>query len=132
MPYAEIIDRHGRKRRARKGDVLGDGERFSFKMEMMDEDGIRDGHGMPAGHRRGYAFTADNHSRDEAAIAYEERNARLRSGYLQNRGSLSSRQPQQDGPHVPHVATHTLDEPQALANKAYLDKCARLDWRNRP
>ena len=36
MPDVEIVDRHGRRRRARPGEVLADGERFALPMQFMD------------------------------------------------------------------------------------------------
>jgi hypothetical protein len=39
MPeFIEIVDRYGRRRRARKGEVLADGERFVLPMQFMDHD----------------------------------------------------------------------------------------------
>jgi hypothetical protein len=32
----EIVDRHGPRRRAKKGEVLVDGERFTLPMQFMD------------------------------------------------------------------------------------------------
>src|SRR5262245_24911594 len=32
----EIVDRHGRRRRAKRGETLRDGERFSLPMTFMD------------------------------------------------------------------------------------------------
>lgn len=128
MSYeAVIIDKNGRRRRARPGEVLGDGETVHFLMTMQDDDGgIRDAYGLPAGHRRGFAISDISHLRDAAARAYEERNERLRNAWRKDH------QRQQDGP---RVTTRTLDVEQAraLADGAYEDKKQRLQnaWRNR-
>lgn len=125
MPYAEIIDRHGGKRRARPGEVLKDGERFYFKMELQDDHGgIRDAYGLPAGHRRGFAISDISHLRDAAARAYEERNARLQNAWRKDH------QREQDGQ---HVAIRTLDEARAAADAAYAERSRRMSdaWRKR-
>ena len=36
MQHVEITDRFGRKRRARKGEVLADGETIHFPVTLMD------------------------------------------------------------------------------------------------
>jgi hypothetical protein len=71
--HVEIVDRHGRRRRARKGDVLGDGEHWSIPMTFQDEqlpagsparvsDGsahVVDAAGQLAGHRPGFLLPAN-------------------------------------------------------------------------
>jgi hypothetical protein len=78
------LDKYGRRRRARKGETLADGERFHFLMQMQDERGhftptFSDGsvdHTSP--HRPGYRFAdVDDADRIAAAEAYEAKRDRL-------------------------------------------------------
>jgi hypothetical protein len=89
MSDFEIIDRHGKRRRGRKGEILRDGERAVVAMTFMDQqfhdalvekhrrdDAVRvvDAAGLPAGFRPGYAFDSSNALADAAAeAAYRER-----------------------------------------------------------
>lgn len=88
----EIIDRYGRRRRAKKGEVLQDGERFSIPMTFMDaqlrdalvekfgDSVIRvvDAGGAPAGHRPGFLFdSGDRTLADAAQRAYDARTERM-------------------------------------------------------
>jgi hypothetical protein len=91
--FAEIIGRDGRRRRAKKGEILADGERFSLPMTFMDaqmrdelaakyrsDNAVRivDAAGQPAGHRPGFLFDANNALGESAAeVAYRERCAQL-------------------------------------------------------
>ncbi len=91
--FVEIIDRHGRRRRARKGEVLADGERFSLPMRLWTRCcGMHFSRniaaampfassmppGLPAGHRPGYLFDRNNALADSVAeAAYRERVQRL-------------------------------------------------------
>lgn len=135
MQHVEITDRFGRKRRARKGEVLADGETIHFPVTLMDEmtrvmsDAmesdrmIRDAHGTPAGHRPGFAFASDGaRLRDAANDAYEERRQRLQDAWRQR----------------PQECDHTAralgaEHPQAQADHAWEDKKERLAqaWRHR-
>jgi hypothetical protein len=90
--FAEIVGRDGRRRRARKGEILADGERFSLPMQFMDSqlhdqlvekysggDAIRvvDAAGLPAGHRPGFLFDQNALGDSPGDVAYRERLVRL-------------------------------------------------------
>jgi hypothetical protein len=151
MPEAEIIDRHGRRRRACKGEILGDGERVVISMTFMDAQmrdmlvekcrgaAIRvvDSGGLPAGHRPGFLFDRDhNHVLADAAIeAYEARSRRKetawqRKGEQQDADHYKDRQ---DPLHDHASRQRTLDELRAVAARAYEDRRQRLAnaWRTR-
>jgi hypothetical protein len=99
--FIEIIDRHGRRRRARKGEVLADGERFSLPMQFMDAAArevadhlaakygairVIDGSGVAAGHKPGFLYDSVNaHLHDAATISYQQRSARMRSAWRDNK-----------------------------------------------
>jgi hypothetical protein len=40
-PIIEVIDRHGRRRRLRPGEVPADGETVHIPMQLMDHGGFR-------------------------------------------------------------------------------------------
>jgi hypothetical protein len=87
--FVEVVDRHGRRRRARKGETLCDGETMRVPMRFVDAQlhdelvekhrrddavGVVDAAGLPAGFRPGYAFDSSNALADAAAeAAYRER-----------------------------------------------------------
>ena len=95
----EIIGRDGRRRRAKKGEVLADGERFSIPMTFLDhqlQDGlvakygdsairVVDASGAPAGHRPGYLLDRDRTLADAAAEAYQARNQRMADAWKRRR-----------------------------------------------
>jgi hypothetical protein len=140
MPDVEIVDRSGRRRRARKGEVLADSERFSMPMQFMDSEArsladhlganyggarIVDGFGVAAGHKPGFLYEGANiQLQDAAAAAYEQRSA-----YLRNAWRKDDREPSDDAPQ----RQLTLDELQARAAGAYEDRRIRMAnaWRSR-
>jgi hypothetical protein len=111
LEYVEIVDRDGRRRRARKGDVLQDGEQFSFHVTMLDAarrnaaggssfadgsgDASRTGDGVTrvvdalggvAGHRPGFLFAADSGALSQKAnAAYEQRKLDVAARWRKNR-----------------------------------------------
>ena len=124
----EIIGRDGKRRRARKGEVLADGEKFIIPMTFQDaqmrdalvekfsDDTIQvvDSCGLPAGHRPGFLFDRDHDPAlaEAAREAYESRSRRMATAW-QRKGE------QQDADHhkdrqdaVPDQALRqrTLDE----------------------
>jgi hypothetical protein len=144
--FIEIIDRHGRRRRARKGEVLADGERFSLPMQFMDATArevadhlaayganrVVDGFGVPAGHKPGFLYdSASAHLHDAVAIAYEQRSARMR-GAWRHKG-----EEQQDagdcGERHARTRTPTSDELDQAATAAYSARSRRMSegWRRR-
>jgi hypothetical protein len=131
MSLIEIIGKDGRRRRARKGEVLADGEKFSMPVQFMDaavRDALRQkfgwhDHQPQGGFRRGYAYTDTTPPRDvqdAAAEAYEAKRA-----YLQNAWRKNHQDAADDDALLP-----TRDA-RADADQAYRDKCERLQnaWR---
>jgi hypothetical protein len=153
-PFAEIIGRDGRRRRAKKGDVLADGERVVVSMSFMDAAlhdelvakhrgdavvRVVDAAGQPAGHRPGFLMLdRDPALVDAAAEAYAERSRRLETAW----------QPRDPDQHGGHCADHrrghqdltrdrasrplTLDEARAAADAAReaRDERLRNAWRS--
>jgi hypothetical protein len=95
-PYIEIIDRHGRRRRAQKGEALKDGEKIFLSPMFMDstmrtqmtfmDNVVRDADAEAAtrrrGFRRGYGFAQNmaivsNDAATAADAAFESKRARL-------------------------------------------------------
>ena len=90
--FVEIIGRDGKRRRARKGEVLADGEKFSLPLRFMDavmRDALAekfggparvvDTSGAPAGNRPGFiGLDRDTALADAAEQAYRDRMARIR------------------------------------------------------
>jgi hypothetical protein len=138
--FIEIIDRHGRRRRARKGEVLADGERFSLSMQFMDAAAretadhlaakygairVVDAAGVAAGHRPGFLHdSASAHLHDAAAIAYEQRNERMRRAWRHNKGE-EHRDAGDCGERHARTRTPTSDELDLAATAAY---AARSKW----
>jgi hypothetical protein len=128
--FNEMFEWDGNVPRKKKKQVLPDGARANFKMQMMDHAGdfipiFADGtpdHTSP--HRPGHRFADVN---DEARLvandAYEERRQRLH--YANKRG-------RQDGAGN-HGATPDLHRLRELADAAYEDRRQRMAnaWRNR-
>lgn len=133
----EIIDRFGRRRRARRGEVPADGETIHFPVQFMDADAraarqalaARFGHpSLTAGDdtkigafRRGFVFDANAPLRDAAEEAYETQRQRLH---------YANKYRQQDhAPPIMRDAAHA----RALADAAYEDRKSRLQnqWRTR-
>src|SRR5262245_38167151 len=99
--FVEIVDRHGRRRPARRGEVLADGERFSLPMTFMDahlrdallekyrggDAAIRivDAAGRAPGHRPGCWLHHATALADAAAEAYEQMRTRLADGWRKGR-----------------------------------------------
>jgi hypothetical protein len=143
--FVEIIDRFGRRRRARPGEIPADGESIHIPATFMDarareladylgqkygrRSEIVDGHGFEAGHRPGHLYNTDQHLRDAADAARAERVKRLqnawRSKYAQDHGG--------DSDDCDHVGARTLDQARAVATDAYEDKRVRISnsWKNR-
>jgi hypothetical protein len=128
--FIEITDRHGRRRRARPGEVMKDGERIFLPPQFMDAAAVlAEKYGphavtdhRPQGFVRGYAL-ADSSLRDEAAKAYEEKRARLDSS-RRHAENISD-----DAP----LRAQDAAQARALADQAWSDKKQRLQnsWRNR-
>jgi hypothetical protein len=128
----EIVDRHGRRRRARPGEIPGDGERVVFSPMFMDDaaygffptfsDGSPD---STSPHRPGFRFLdAGDPSGLAAEQAYEERRMRLAEAWRKDR---------QDSVHDLASRQLTLDELRAKAEQAREDRDARMRdaWRRR-
>jgi hypothetical protein len=128
MHEFEIIDRYGRRRRARRGEVPADGETVHFPQQFMDAAAVlaqKYGHQQtPRGYVRGYAFadttSASLSSQQAAAEAYEERNQRLQNAWRKKHQDASS-----DDTPLP------TQDAWAIADQAYEDKKQRLQngWR---
>jgi hypothetical protein len=122
MSVIEIVDRFGRKRRARPGEKLADGERI-FLM-FTDAAPAQSG-----GFRRGFAFAQDmapasnDTAHADAAKAYAERSRRLEDAWRRKDG-----QQQQDS-----AAPTSTQDARAIADAAYADKKQRLQggWKQR-
>ncbi|MGE0037958.1 MAG: hypothetical protein AB7S93_20260 [Xanthobacteraceae bacterium] len=132
----EIIDKYGRRRRARKGETLADGERFHLPLALMDgrrhftptfSDGSPD-HTNP--YRPGPRFAdVDDAGRLAAAEAYEQKRTRLQDAWRNK-----DRQQGEDAATVHRdYRGATLDELKAAADAAYVERNQRLAnaWRNR-
>jgi hypothetical protein len=147
--FVEIVDRDGRRRRARRGECLADGERFSMPMQFMDavmhdeliakyrkDDVIRvvDTAGAPAGHRPGFLYNPRSaHADSPGDGAYRKRVQRLEDMAQSRRVDL----PVNGGNDHHHQQTDSrqlsLDALQAQAESAYRERCARMQeaWRAR-
>ena len=132
MPEAiEIIDKYGRRRRARQGEVPADGERVFFPQQFMDAAAVlAQKHGRqqpPRGFVRGYAFadttSASRSSQEAAAEAYESKCSRLSDAWRPRRADNAR---DDDAPLLTQDA-------RAIADRAYEDRKVRLSnsWRNR-
>jgi hypothetical protein len=94
--------------------VVQDGEAITVPVQLMDDDGIVDAFGGPAGYRRGYAFDAAAATARRAALdAYEERSRWLEDAWRKKDQELA------DPP-------RTQADAQAAAAAAYDAKCQRL------
>ncbi len=128
----EIIGADGRRRRAKKGETLQDGERFSTPMQFMDAQAreladhlaakyppairVTDGCGAAAGHRPGFCYDGTRADlRDAADAAYAERTARL----------------SREDPAAARAPSATLDELEQAAAAAYNERSERMRgaWR---
>lgn len=136
----EIIGRGGRRRRARKGEMLADGERFSLPMSFMDaqarevadvlaakyghhstgDDATMRNNARPRGWVRGFtaldALRVEHTLEDAATQAYAERSARMANAW-RNKGTA-------------HQA-ESRDAARIAANDAYEQMRARLHYGNR-
>jgi hypothetical protein len=132
-PELEVVDRHGRRRRYRRGEHLADGERLVTPMLFMDaapggfrptfSDGSPD-HTSP--HRPGFRFGDCGH-RDAAEDAYRERSQRLQNAWRKESREGAGRD-----------RDHSLQYADAAgarraADQAYAERRARLAnaWRSR-
>jgi hypothetical protein len=124
----EVIDKFGRVRRFRHGDILADGERLRVPHTFMDHasygfrptfsDGTPD-HTNP--HRPGYRFAdIDDADRLAADKAYEERRTRMQNAWKNATDA--------DTP----VQRRDAANARAVADRAYEDRKVRLTnaWRN--
>jgi hypothetical protein len=135
MTEIEIIDKHGRRRRARRDEVPADGETIHVPVQFMDaaarvtRDALAQKYGWhdhqppQGGFRRGYAFadtTPPRNVQDAAAKAYEAKRA-----YLQNAWRKNHQDAADDDALLP------TQDARADANQAWLDKKERLQngWR---
>jgi hypothetical protein len=131
--FIEITDRHGRRRRARPGEVAKDGESVFFPPQFMDRAAacvpmsfMDTASTQRGGFVRGYAFadtmSVSHDARDEAAKAYDERSKRLH---------YTSRKVK-DGDNA-RLSTQDAAQARALADGAWQEKKQRLQnaWRSR-
>jgi hypothetical protein len=131
MSDFEIIDRHGKRRRGRKGEILRDGERAVVGMTFMDQqfhDALVEEHrdavvrvvdaaGQPAGHRPGFLMLDGNALGDSAAeAAYSERLARLDATMRKRRRPDDDGEGDGRGTDLPRGTE--MERRQALARKA--------------
>jgi hypothetical protein len=149
-PYIEIIDRFGRRRRARRGEVPADGETVHFSPVFMDADAraaraalderfgnhtIGDDDMLtdqrPRGYVRGYAFAdapiVARNLEDAATRAYEARSARMQNAWRRKDTA------QADTHDAAPLRTRTLDELHAASAAAYTERSKRMAeaWKNR-
>jgi hypothetical protein len=149
MPDIEIVDRFGRRRRARRGEIPQDGERISIPHAMMDavsrevadhlaakypgfsptfSDGSID-HTSP--HRPGYRFAdVGDEARLRAEQAYEDKRRRLADAWRHK----GEQRDVKDDQHAAAPRTQlTLDELRAAADAAYEARNERMRnaWRNK-
>lgn len=133
-PFIEIIDKHGRRRRARRGEVPGDGETVYVPHQFMDaaarvtRDALAQKYGWhdhqpQRGFRRGYAFadtTPPRDVQDAAAEAYEAKRAYLQNAWRKNHQAAAD-----DDALLP------TQDARAVADRAWLEKKERLQnsWR---
>ena len=128
----EITDRFGRRRRARRGEVVADGETIHYGMQFIDaacdfnrifSDGSFD---HTHWSRPGFRF-ADVSDTDRATAddAYEAMRQRLNDGW-RNKRVLTPEKSDTAPPRTP-----TLDQLQADAQKAWEDRNqrSRNAWR---
>jgi hypothetical protein len=146
--FVEIIGRDGKRRRARRGECLADGERFSLPMTFMDSalrdalvekyggDVIRvvDAAGRQAGHRPGFLFDRNNALADSACDEpYRKRLERLDA--RNRRAGLDDDDEDGDDGRRQEMDERqmTLDELQARAESEYQKRCARMReaWRTK-
>ena len=130
----EIVDRHGRRRRARKGETLQDGESFFMQMQFMDAEArelrdhlatkyavhVVDSGDRRAGNKPGFLHDAAlDRLQDAAAVAYEQRSAYLRNAW---------RTKDENG-----EPAHDTRTPDQAATDAYEQKKQRLAdaWKTR-
>jgi hypothetical protein len=146
--FVEIIGADGRRRRARRGETLADGERFSLPMAFMDAQlpdalvekyggaasRVVDTAGLPAGHRPGFlGLDGGSAFADAAAEAYEERSRRLATAW-QREGDDVGRHSDRENRVRDHIAPPlTLDQALAAAEAAReaRDERLRTAWRTR-
>ena len=134
-PFIEIIDKYGRRRRARRGEVAADGETIHFPAQFMDgaaraaHDALAQKYGwhdhQPQGGRRGYHFDVASPAgdvKDAAAEAYEAKRA-----YLQNAWRKNHQDAADDDVLLP------TQDARAVADRAYEDRKVWLSnaWRHK-
>ena len=153
-PFIEIIDKYGRRRRARPGEIAADGETLNFPIQFMDtaaraaHDALAQRFGLsdskPQGFRRGYAFAQDmaivsNDAAAEAATrAYESKRERIETSrrhtsdgtpqqaYDERTRRLENAWREQKNNSAPAVAQNATQDARTIANQAWLDKKERL------
>jgi hypothetical protein len=145
--FVEIVDRYGRRRRARRGEVLADGERFSLPMTFMDAqlyDALIEKHAGPAraagalaGHRPGFLLLdRDSVLVDAATEAYEARTRRMATAWQRRHADHQNdhRGGHQDLACGREARPATLDEARAAADAAReaRDERLRTAWQRRP
>ena len=128
----EIIDRHGRRRKLRPGEIPADGETVHIPVTLMDHAGFHpyfsDGspdHTSPF--RPGFRFADTNDAaRIAADEAYTERSRRMETAW-QRKG----KQEHDEAHDQRSVRAASLDELQAKAQQAWEDRNVRLSnaWR---
>jgi hypothetical protein len=143
--FVEIIGADGKRRRARRGETLADGERFSLPMTFMDaqlrdalvekygDAAIRvvDTAGLPAGHRPGFLY---DHSKafgnSPGDVAYREKLQRLDAMARERRWAGNA--PRQESEQQVDVRQMILDEARAAADAAReaRDERMRNAWRS--
>jgi hypothetical protein len=139
----EIVDRFGRRRRARPGEIIADGERIHIPMTFMDAEArevadyldqkygrhseIVDGFGYAAGHRPSHLYDSNGQLCDAAAKARDERIARISSAWRTKHNDGD------DGGDRRPARTLTLDQTRSFAEGAWLDKKGRIStaWKDR-
>jgi hypothetical protein len=142
MPEIEIVDRLGRRRRARKGETIREGETIRFPVTIMDasarevhdalaaryefsptfSDGSPD-HTNP--HAPGYRFLdVDDEGKLAAEQAYRERSRRMEDGWKRKGDDNTSA-------NANAKPAATLDEARRAADAAYEARNKRLQnaWR---
>ena len=130
MPaIVEVIDRYGRRRRLRPGEIPADGETIHVPMMLMDHAGFcpyfSDGSpDLTHPCKPSFRFADTN---DAARLAAD-------AAYQQMRERLSNAWRNKDHPHDDQrTPQRTLDELRAAAEQAWEERSARMRnaWRQR-
>jgi hypothetical protein len=132
----EVIDRYGRRRRLRPGEIPADGETIHIPVMLMDHGGFHpyfaDGsvdHTSPfkPGHR---FLDVNDEARIAANDAYEQMRERMANAW-RNKGQQHDADA--DDRDVARPRTRTLDALRAAASAAYDARSKRMAgaWKNR-